>query len=204
MITLFIILALLALALLFVSAIAKTRNTNPAAPHRNKGFRRHWRKVYLLPIGIHRLTGWLPGARMHPRIQFANIGEGTYGHGKRSYLPDAATTSRYLLYKRGTDADHCAICGAADDPLGPSDDQAGSDGVPITINLLGAGHSTLRVVTDGTIADGDYVKCGATGKVTKASTTDLSFGRALISTDSSRADGDTITIIPMVPAKYVF
>lgn len=147
-------------------------------------------------------SSWNPAHRS--KVQFANIGEGTFGEGVKSYIPDAATTARYLLYKKGTDVDHCAITGAGDDPLGPSDDQAGSDSVPIAINLLGSCKGTLRVVTDGTVADGDYVKAGATGFVTKASTTDLSFGRARISTDMSSASGDVITIIGMVPAKYVF
>src|SRR5690242_4904132 len=57
-------------------------------------------------------------------VEFANIADGTYEDGKRSYVADAGTTARYLMYKRGSDADHCAICGLNDDPLGPSDDQA--------------------------------------------------------------------------------
>lgn len=138
-----------------------------------------------------------------PSITFANIGEGSYEDGKKTYIADADTTARYLLYKVGTDADHCAITGAGDDPLGPSDDQAAS-GTAIGINLLGARKGTVRVTTDGTIANGDYVKCGVTGFVTKASTTDLSFGRAVIGTDATRASGDVITIIPVMPAKYVF
>lgn len=137
-------------------------------------------------------------------VEFANIGEGTYEHGIRSYQPDASTTSRYLLYKRGSDADHCALCGAGDDPLGPSDDQADVNGPKIAIKLLGAIKGTVRVVTDGTVNDGDYVKCGANGLVTQAATTNLSFGRALISTDTSKAANDVITIIPSLPAKYAF
>lgn len=170
---------------------------------RIKGMRRKWKKIYLMPIGIHRLVGWLPGQSFRPTVQFANIGEGTYEHGRKSYIADAATTARYLLYKKGTDVDHCALAGAGDDPLGPSDDQADA-ALPITINLLGAVKGTVRVTTDGSISDGDYVKAGAAGVVVKASTTDLSFGRAVIPTDCSKASGDPISIIPMAPAKYVF
>jgi hypothetical protein len=200
-----VVVALMALlvVVLAVQAVHQKPNTGQRRPHRN-GLRRQWRKVYLAPIGLPRLLGWLPGRQVMPRVQFANIGEGTYGHGYKSYIPDAATTARYLLYKKGTDVDHCAICGAGDDPLGPSDDQAGSDSVPIAIALLGAVMGTVRVVTDGTIADGDYVKCGANGQATKATTGDLSFGRARIATDASSAAGDVITIIPVMPAKYAF
>ena len=136
--------------------------------------------------------------------EFCNIGEGTFDTGVKSYLPDATTSSRYLLYKIGTDGDHCAITGAGDTPLGSSDDQADSTTTPIAINLFGAVRGTVRVVTDGTVANGERVKCGATGKVTEASTTDVSFGIAIIGSDTSAADGDIITIIPMVPQKYVF
>lgn len=172
-------------------------------PPRHRGLRRTWRKFYLLPIGIHRLIGFMPGQRLRTGVQFANIGEGSFDTGVKAYLPDAATSSRYLLYKVGTDVDHCAICGAGDDPIGSSDDQA-EVGVPLAINVFGACRGTIRVVSDGTVNNGDYVKAGATGKVTQAATTNLSFGRAIIGTDCTKADGDVITIIPMVPAKYVF
>jgi hypothetical protein len=156
-------------------------------------------KIQLLALRLRRHS------RARIRVQFANIGEGSYEHGHKSYLPDASTSARYLLYKRGSDADHCAVCGAGDDPLGPSDDQGDtSSGVPIAVKLLGAARGTVRVVTDGTINNGDYVKCAANGQVTKASTGDLSFGRAVITTDSSNGAGDIITLIPALPAKYSF
>src|SRR5690348_13823183 len=102
------------------------------------------------------------------RTEFCNIGEGTSDTGVKSYLPDATTSARYLLYKIGTDGDHCAITGAGDTPLGSSDDQADSTTTPIAINLFGAVRGTVRVVTDGTISNGNRVKAGATGKVTVA------------------------------------
>jgi hypothetical protein len=76
--------------------------------------------------------------------------------------------------------------------------------VPIAINLFGIVPGTLRVVTDGTIANGDHVKCGAAGVVTKAASTDRSFGIALIGTDQSSASGDPIVIAHCVPHLYVF
>lgn len=151
----------------------------------------------LLGLGLRRAVST-------PRVEFANIGEGINETGVRSYLPDATTSARYLLYKIGTDGDHCAITGAGDTPLGSSDDQADSTTTPISVNLFGAVRGTVRVTTDGTIANGDRVKAGASGKVTKASTTDVSFGIAVFGSDTSSADGDIITIIPQVPQKYVF
>jgi hypothetical protein len=135
-----------------------------------------------------------------------NIAEGTFEHGIRSYIPDGGTTARYLLYKRGTDSDHCAICGAGDDPLGTSDDQADANNldVPIAIKLCGANKGTNRVVTDGTASDGDYLKCAANGKAAKANSTDLIFGRALITGDMSKANGDVITYMSVLPSKLTF
>lgn len=164
------------------------------------------RMIALLPVTLHRISHGLFSRKIkmaEGAAFFANIGEGTASRGVKSYTPDAATTARYLCYKIGTDGDHSAITGAGDVPLGQSDDQADS-GVPIALSLFGVAPGTLRVVSDGTIANGDHVKCGATGKVTKASSTDVSFGIALIGSDGSSADGDAISIIHCVPHKYVF
>jgi hypothetical protein len=167
-----------------------------------KSLRQFLLKLQLLPF---RLNLRKHAQRNTQHLLFANIGEGTYENGRKSYLPDSSTSARNLLYKRGSDADHCVITGAGDDPLGPSEDQADTTtGQPITINILGAVKGTVRVVTDGTVNDGDYVKCGTSGQVTQAATTNLSFGRAVIPTDCSKAAGDVITIIPVLPAKYAF
>lgn len=203
-----IVMALIALlaVCLVAWAMAAKRNATPARPRRYSGFRRTWRKIHLLPLGIQRLTGWLPGQSIRPEVQFANIGEGDFGDGIMPLLPDAATTARYLLYKAGSDADHCALCGAADTPLGPSDDMVSASytDVPIAIKLLGAFRGTTRVVTDGTCTHGNYVKPVANGKVGLAANGDLVIGRAIIRTDMSSADGDAITIIPILPAKHPF
>jgi len=160
-----------------------------------------------LYLGILAMRGMFrPAPQALDSVQFANIGEGTYEHGKISMLPDAATTSRYLLYKTGSDANHVAITGLNDTPLGASDDQAATGylDVPMTIQLFGAVKGTVRVVTDGTVANGAFVKAGANGQVTAATTGDLSFGRAVIMSDMSSAAGDVITIVPALPAKYAF
>ena len=195
---------------LFAWAVASFQNASPSqrpviGNANRKFFRRHLRKVYLAPLLIQRMFGFLPGQR-EPRgeVCFANIGEGTYPAGVRSYLPDAATTARYLCYKVGTDGDHVAVCGAGDVPLGQSDDSA-DVGIPIAINLFGQKPGTLRVVTDGTIANGDYVKTAANGTVTKASTTDAGqFGKAVFGIDTSSAAGDVITVAHVMPSKLAF
>ena len=172
-----------------------------------KFFRAHWRKLYLAPLLFERLTWWL-GFSRQPRggVQFCNIGEGVHEHGKKSYIPDAATTSRYLLYKIGSDGDHCAICGAGDIPLGSSDDLAESTAldVPITIKLFGATVGTTRIITDGTLLNGSKVTTCANGYGTLAVSTNIVIGVAIIGTDTSANAGDSIEIIPNLPLKAPF
>jgi hypothetical protein len=197
-----LVLAFIAMALLlFAWATAKSRNANCQTTRRQRR-QRAWRKLYLLPL----MFNFLPDRRARGGIQFANIGEGTFAHGLKSYIPDGASTERYLLYKIGSDGDHCALCGLNDTPLGCSDDLADANNldVPITIKLFGATEGTTRVVTDGTILNGSRVKCGANGRATVAASTDVSFGIAIITSDGSSAAGDPIQIIPQVPQKYVF
>ena len=166
------------------------------------------------------------------KVEFANVGEGTYEHGKKSYRPDATTVLNanaafhYLLYKQSTvGVDFVTLAGAGDTPLGPSEDipeldnQATSQaygvtppqtalptgtGLPIAIMLLGAVQGTVRVVTDGTVTNNAYVKCAANGQVTLAVTTDVVIGKSVITSDMTSAAGDVITMIPILPGKHPF
>lgn len=211
--TLFLIVALVAVVVaMFALAVASFKKAGQ--PHRRpvignanrKFFRAHMRKIWLAPLAIERVFYLMGFQRTAPtgRVMFANIGEGTFESGVRSYTPDAATTSRYLIYKIGTDADHVAVAGLNDVAIGVSNDQADA-GVPIAIQLFGAKPGMLRVQTDGTIANGDYVKSGAAGQATKATTADAGiFGKALFGTDTSSAAGDVISIVHDFPSKVAF
>ncbi len=183
------------------------------------------RLLFLVPLMIQRATGWLPFQPKPGKVQFANIGEGTYPRGVKTYLADASAINspavHFLLYKKsaappaGTAAaDYVTLCTANTDiPLGPSDDGAKLVGDLLAINLLGAVRGTIRVVTDGTIADGDYVMpsaltvtpvgasaatAGAVAKYVVASTNRL-IGKAVIPSDSTAEAGATIEMIPMAP-----
>ncbi len=148
-----------------------------------------------------------PHSVFHTPAEFANVGEGDFAHGHKPYLVDiGAVAGRYLLYKIGSDNDHVTTCGAGDSPIGQSDDQGDSNNtdVPVSINLFGACRGTLRVVTDGTIANGNYVKAAANGQVTVAAAGDIICGRACFGTDTTTNAGDVITIVPMAAAKYQF
>ena len=207
-----LILALAALAILsfaWISAKIETakRTARINKPYHTKGVRRRWRKVYLMPLVIQRVIGLLPGRRAPSYgVQFANIGEGTFEHGLKSYIPDSGTAARYLMYKIGSTADNCVVCGAGDTPLGSSDDLADANNLdlPITIKLFGSIHGTTRVVTDGTVANGNYVKCAANGQVTVANNGDVVIGKAIFGSDTSANAGDPITVVPILPGKHPF
>ena len=150
-------------------------------------------------------SGAIQDPTQFTQAQFANIGDGTFDSGIKSYLPDAATSYRYLCYKVGSTADNVALAGAGDTPLGASDDQA-EVGMPIAINLFGAVRGTVRVVTDGTATNGSPLKCAANGQVALATTsgTDIVIGRAIIPTETTKAAGDVISMIPIMPGKHPF
>jgi hypothetical protein len=200
-----VVVAMLALAVAFYKN-AKQPGRRLVVGNCNRQFhRRHLRKIRLAPLMIERLFYWAGFIRA-PRgqVMFANIGEGTFEGGVKTYVADAATASRYLIYKVGTDADHSAVAGAGDVPIGQSNDQAEA-GMPIGINLFGCKPGMLRVVTDGTIANGDYVKTGAAGQATKAANGDAGqFGKALFGTDTTSAAGDVITVVHVLPSKVAF
>lgn len=171
-----------------------------AKPKRHKGFRRTWRKIYLMPLGFTRLKAWVPGARLHPQVQFANIGEGTADRGFKSYFGDAAI-ARYNLVKQGSDDFHVATSAANTDiPLGVTTDSADATAldVPVTVAVFGAAAGTLRVVLGGTVAAGDFLQSNGDGTALKLKATTGSWykiGRALI----AGVAGDTIEFSPCMP-----
>jgi hypothetical protein len=182
-----------------------------------RGYNSHLRRKtlrYRFPFweNLRRTFSLLPILFAHWRssrtasVEFANVGEGTHAKGIKSYIPDAATTSRYLMYKGGSDADHCAVTGAGDIPLGSSDDLADSAAldVPIAIKLFGAVEGTVRIISDGTLTNLCKVTTGANGQGTAAVTTNLVVGVAIIPTDSIPVAGDAVEMIPCLPLKAPF
>ncbi|HEV2695248.1 MAG TPA: hypothetical protein VG347_20310 [Verrucomicrobiae bacterium] len=197
---------------LFAWAVASLKNASPVRPPKigninRKFIRRHMRRVWLAPLLIERILHAMGFTRAPMgNVMFANIGEGTFETGKKSYIPDASTNGRYLIYKIGSDADHVTLAGLNDVAIGVSDDQADTtNSQSITIKLFGVCPGMMRVQTDGTIANGNYVKAGANGQATLAVTGDPGiFGKALFGTDTSANAGDTITVVHDVPSKVAF
>lgn len=173
---------------------------------RRKTFARNVRETFLLLPLLFGSWGRRRGKATLP--QFANIGEGTHEHGIKSYIPDAGTNSRYLIYEIGSVADNCRIAGGVNEPLGPSEDQADSNNldIPIAVKLLGAVKGTVRMTSDGTCINGGrvVVKLDGSGQVADltASATGHTYwviGKAIIPTDAVVVAGDPIEVIPYVP-----
>ncbi len=215
---LFILVAFIAVALaLIVWAFAKSQNTNP---HRRQKigninrsfFRRHMRKVYLAPLFVEKFAAWL-GLVREPvgSVQFANVGEGVHEHGIKSYIPDAATASRYYLYQVGSTADNVAVAAGTNEPLGPSDDLADSAALDLAIGikLLGAYKGTTRMISDGTVTNGARVCASKAnpGQITVPGGGAGTFwvvGKAIVPTDANIAAGDPVEVIPFQPVQVAY
>lgn len=97
-------------------------------------------------------------------IVTANIAASIYPCGKKTYLLDAAVSSKFLVGKAGTDEDHIAVCGASDVPKGIITDE-GAIGDPVNVELFGAGEDTGIGIASGTIAADDRLVPAASGGV---------------------------------------
>ena len=140
--------------------------------------------------------------RLGESVAIANIAEGT--HQKSiSKKADAAITTRFLLVKQGTDADHIALCGASDYPIGVCTDEPAAAEDHAAVNLLAATHETQIMVASEAITAGSEVYAAANGKVQDQPTaagTYFKVGRALT---ASSADGDRIEVEAHNPERVV-
>jgi hypothetical protein len=190
MIQLLILLLALALLMLVLLAARSARSGN-----RYNLPRRH------VPV-IHGLLADL-GRAFTPRVLAANIGEGTHPDGALAKRADAAITDRHRLVKFGSDANHIALCGAGDLPLGPCPDEPEAAEDPCAVLALGAVRGTVKMVASEAIDAGEQVYTAASGKVQ-----DLPGGAGtyyLVGTAATAAGAadEEIEVIPSYPIKVV-
>lgn len=139
--------------------------------------------------------------RGHQLTPLCNVGEG-FQPPVKTYLSDAAITTRYLLVKNGTDANHIALTGVADIPLGVAIDEATAAEEGVGVALFGLHERGAIGVASGAIAAGDMVVPGATGLVrTLPATTGTYYiiGRAL----KAAASGEQVEFVPDFPTQRV-
>lgn len=140
------------------------------------------------------------GNLKRPRVLlFGNIAEGCHPEGRIGKLSDAAITSRYLLGKAGSDADHVAVCGASDVPLCIIEDEASAAELPISTARLGATDGTSKMVASEAIAVHARLVPAASGQVKAlpaAAGTYWVVGRAEA---AAAAAGDEFEVTPCFP-----
>lgn len=119
---------------------------------------------------------------------FANIAEGTHAD-SLTKLTDAAITTRHLLYKVGSDANHIAVSGATDIPLGTVADEATAAEEYVAVDLLGKGPTKRMVASEAMATTGVNVFAAASGKI--ALTGSVKVGVLL---QTAGADGDVVEV----------
>ena len=151
----------------------------------------------LFVLCIKSIYGWRPKRAAHDQnAEFANIAEGVYENGVKTYLADAAIATRYFLVKQGSDARHIAVSAAvADKILGVAIDEPGAAEDEVAIAVLGAYRGTIKMVADAAIAAGDYLSSNGNGKVVTAVATRYCVGKALTAASGA---GDEIEVAPML------
>lgn len=142
--------------------------------------------------------------KLHTHAIAANITTGTHESGALPRRADAAITTRYLLVKPGSDADHIAVSGASDIPLGVCPDEPSAAEELTAVHLLGTYPGTLKMVAGGSIAHGALVSAAANGKVitlpTGAGTYHI-VGRSV--NRATAADNDVIEVAHCFPIQRV-
>lgn len=165
--------------------------------------RRSARFAALLAFAFHAPLGFLNGMGSGDRLALANsVAEGTH-KGSITRRADGAHTSRHLLVKVGSDADHIALAGTADIPIGVCPDQPAAAEDPVEVRLLGGAEGSRIGTASAAISAGDYVVSAASGQFrTLPGTTGTYYivGRAL--TAASGAN-DLFEFDPCVPVQRV-
>ena len=139
---------------------------------------------------------------MAKSITLSNVAEGIHSEGRVTYTAAAAIASKYLFGKLTSNVGEIAVSGAGNTStgaraIGVITDEADAAADPVSVSLIGATGSTLKVLAGGTIAAGDLITADANSKaVTVASqptsATYYVYGIALI----AGASGDVVEFVP--------
>lgn len=117
-------------------------------------------------------------------------------------LSAAAIGTRFLVGKFGADADHVAICGAGDLPLGIITDEAAGAEEVVSVAFLGAQSRTLAAVASEAIAITDELYTAANGQVQNLPAVDGTYykiGQPL----TAAGAGEVVEFVPCYPVKVV-
>lgn len=147
---------------------------------------------------MRRCVGLRAGMLVHNAIT-----TGRHECGGLALRSDAAISTRYLLGKVGSDAQHVAVVAAASDkPIGIMADEAEAAEALVNVQLLGSLEGTQIMVAGGDITAFADVYSDGAGKVVvepSAAGTYWWVGRAV----EAGSDGLEIEVIPRLPQKVV-
>ncbi len=139
--------------------------------------------------------------RFHPDVVLCNIAEGTH-EDSVTKLADAAITTRYLLVKVGSDANHIAVANAADCPLGVCSDEPSAAEAEADVKLFGCAQSSRIMVPIENISAGDEVYSAAGGKVQDEPLVPGTYYRVGLAMTDGLAD-EPFEVDPRDPVKYI-
>lgn len=122
--------------------------------------------------------------------------------GEVQYKVDDTVSSRHLLFKQGSDANHLAICGAAYRPLGTVDNKSLVAEDRATLLALGFGK-TVKMVASAAISAGDNVYTAASGKVQGTPTSAGTYYLVGQARTAAGADGDIIDVYSQRPVRVI-
>lgn len=138
------------------------------------------------------------GLDLRGMSMLSNVAAGTH-EGSVTKLADAALTTRYLVVKTGTDADHVAACGANDLPFGVANDEAAAAEDPMSIGLFGCAVRTQLVVASEAIIVGQEIYTAASGKVQNEPAVAGTYYRIGRAVTAAAGDGDVFEMDPYPP-----
>lgn len=123
--------------------------------------------------------------------------------GRRSYLADAAFSTRHHLCKVGSDAQHvAAITLASHEPVGVVQDEPAAEG-SASVALLGAVPGTILMISGATFADQASVYSKGDGTIMGEPTTAGTYWLVGRAQKASGASGQEIPVEPCKPEKVI-
>lgn len=119
--------------------------------------------------------------------------------GTMTRLADAAHALQHLLVKFGSDADHIAVAGVADMPIGTCDDTPGEAEASAAVRLLGSFDGSITMVASEVIGAGVRVFQAAGGKVSLLPEAAGDYWCVGTSLTAAAADEDELEVDACVP-----
>ncbi len=123
--------------------------------------------------------------------------------GNKTFLVDAAISTRHLLVKFGSDAVHVAVCGASNVPLGVCTDEPEAAEDATNVSLLGAAQGTRLMVASEALSAGDKLYTAAGGKVQNLPGSAGTYYLVGVALTAAAADGDELEVLPCFPVAAV-